>query len=283
MLKWVSDKPSSTFAVCMENPYRPYALQEKRANKLGYGENGFSQYMQHEGTLLGLYAVPETVKVRNHTFEYPYNKLYAPFPATGSIVKRIEKDGWVFCHAGSMLFGFFASSPTSGTKSWGDHDMLWCDARKNGWILETSELAPFAGGGADAELDRFAEAVITENQARCFRHRRAGPSMTYRALSGKTLEFTLAAPQGPLQGPTQGRRRAPRLLPGTPAQEPDGLSENRRPAHDPARRPQAHLRFRKLAQVGNPVIHGDHARGVVSTANQRQWTRMGRVDFSEAY
>jgi hypothetical protein len=52
MLKWLSDKSSSTFAVCMENPYRPYALQEKRANTLGYGENGFSQYMQHERTLL---------------------------------------------------------------------------------------------------------------------------------------------------------------------------------------------------------------------------------------
>jgi hypothetical protein len=59
MLKWVSDKPSSTFAVCMENPHRPYALHENRANALGYGENGFAQYMQHEGTLLGLYSVPE--------------------------------------------------------------------------------------------------------------------------------------------------------------------------------------------------------------------------------
>jgi hypothetical protein len=106
MLKWVSGKASSTFAVCMENPYRPYALHENRANTLGYGENGFSQYMQHEGTLLGLYAVPEKVKVRNREFEYPYYKLYAPFPATGSIVKRIEKGGWVFCHNGSMLMEF---------------------------------------------------------------------------------------------------------------------------------------------------------------------------------
>ena len=37
MLKWVSDKPSSTFAVCMENPRRPYALAENVANVLGYG------------------------------------------------------------------------------------------------------------------------------------------------------------------------------------------------------------------------------------------------------
>ncbi len=106
MLKWVSPKASSTFAVCMENPHRPYSLGEKRANALGYGENGFSQYMQHEGTLLGLYTVPETVKVRNHVFDYPYYKLYAPFPATGSVVKRVEKGGWVLCLKGSMLMCF---------------------------------------------------------------------------------------------------------------------------------------------------------------------------------
>ena len=58
MLKWVSDNPGSTFAVCMENPYRPYRLQENRANKLGYGENPFSQYLQHGGTLIGVYEAP---------------------------------------------------------------------------------------------------------------------------------------------------------------------------------------------------------------------------------
>jgi hypothetical protein len=190
MLKWVSDKPSSTFAVCMENPYRPYALQEKRANQLGYGENGFSQYMQHEGTLLGLYAVPEKVKVRNREFEYPYYKLYAPFPTTGSILKRIEKDGWVFCHNGSMLMGFLSIKPCKWGKKWGVNDMLWCDARQNGWILETSELKPFAGGGVDAELERFAEAVKTKTRLDASAIDAPVPSMKYRALSGRLMEFT---------------------------------------------------------------------------------------------
>jgi hypothetical protein len=189
MLKWVSGKASSTFAVCMENPYRPYALQEKRANTLGYGENGFSQYMQHEGTLLGLYAVPEKVKVRNREFEYPYYKLYAPFPATGSIVKRIEKDGWVFCHNGSMLMGFRSVKPYRWGKKWGNHDMLWCDARRNGWILETSPLKPFAGGGVDAELDRFAQAVLARTKIDASAIDAENPSMKYRTLSGKLMEF----------------------------------------------------------------------------------------------
>lgn len=189
MLKWLSDKGSSTFAVCMENPYRPYALQEKRANKIGYGENGFAQYMQHEGTLLGLYAVPEKIKVRSHTFDYPYYKLYAPFPATGSIVKRIEKSGWVFCHNGSMLMGFFSVKPCKWGKKWGDHDMLWCEARQNGWVLETSALKPFAGGGIDAELNRFAETVIARTKLDVSNIAQPVPSLTYRTLAGKTMEF----------------------------------------------------------------------------------------------
>ena len=64
MLKWVSDKPSSTFAVCMDNPRRPYNLKENRANAMGYGENPFSQYYQYGPTLLGLYSVPD---------DYPYS------------------------------------------------------------------------------------------------------------------------------------------------------------------------------------------------------------------
>jgi len=189
MLKWVSPHPSSTFVVCMENPYRPYALQEKRANTLGYGENGFSQYMQHEGTLLGLYAVPETVKVRNRVFEYPYYKMYVPFSTTGSIVKRIEKKGWVFCHNGSMLMGFHSIQPCKWGKKWGNHDMLWCEARKNGWILETSEIQLFAGGGVDAELDRFATAVMAKTRIDATGLEAAIPVMKYRNLAGRLMEF----------------------------------------------------------------------------------------------
>ncbi len=189
MLKWLSDKASSTFAVCMENPARPYSLGEKRSNQLGYGENGFSQYMQSEGTLLGLYAVPEKVTSGKHVFDYPYHKLYVPFPTTGSIIKRIEKSGWVFCHNGSMLMGFFSVKPCKWQKKWGNNDMLWCDQRQNGWILETSELAPFAGGGIDAELDKFANAVIAKTHLDASAIDQPVPSIKYKTLSGNVMEF----------------------------------------------------------------------------------------------
>jgi hypothetical protein len=182
LLKWISDKPSSTFAVCMENPARPYRLQENRANKLGYGENPFSQYLQHEGTFIGVYAVPT---------DYPYWKLYAPFTTRGAIVKRIERAGWVFCHNGSMLMGFYTVKPHSwGKKQMEDCDLLWCDARTNGWVLETSELKPFAGGGVDAELNRFADAVLAKTKVDSSSITAANPRLRYTSLTGHTLDLT---------------------------------------------------------------------------------------------
>lgn len=182
LLKWVSDKPVSTFCVCMENPARPYRLSENRANKLGYGENSYSQSLQHEGTLIGVYAVPTN---------FPYWKLYAPFTTRGAIVKRIERAGWVFCHNGSMLMGFYTVKPHSwGKKQMEDCDLLWCDARTNGWVLETSELKPFAGGGVDVELNRFADAVLAKTKVDSSGITTANPRLRYTSLTGHTLDLT---------------------------------------------------------------------------------------------
>lgn len=189
LIKWLSPKASSTFVVCMENPYRPYNLAQKRANQLGYGENPFSQVMQHQGTLLGVYSVPESVKVRNRTFDYPYYRLYVPFAKTGSIVKRSERNGWIFCHNGSMLLAFRSLKPTRWGKDWGNHELLWCDARSNGWIVETSPLTPFAGGGVDAELDRFAAAILSRTQVQSQAIDQAIPSFRYRNLAGQILDL----------------------------------------------------------------------------------------------
>jgi len=181
LLKWISDQPASTFCVCMENPARPYRLQENRANKLGYGENPFSQYLQHDCTLIGVYAVPA---------DYPYWKLYAPFTTRGAMVKRIERAGWIFCHNGSMLMGFYTVKPHSwGKKQMEDCDLLWCDARTNGWVLETSELKPFAGGGVDAELNRFADAVLAKAKVDSSGLNSANPRLRYTSLTGHTLDL----------------------------------------------------------------------------------------------
>ena len=192
MLEWVSDNPGSTFAVCMENPYRPYNLKENRANVLGYGENPFSQYLQHEGALIGVYAVPAT---------FPCYKLYAPFTTGGAILKRVEKAGWVFCHNGSMLMGFYSVKPCSwGEKPWSGCDLLWCDARTSAWVLETSELKPFGGGGIDAELNRFANAVLTKPRMDATGLDTPQPRLRYTALPGHMLELTWLPHKTPYAG-----------------------------------------------------------------------------------
>lgn len=182
MLKWISSTGSSTFAVCMENPRRPYRLQENVANPLGYGENPFSQYLQHEGTLIGVYAVPG---------DYPYFRLYAPFTNRGAIQERLESAGWVCCHNGSMLLGFHCVKPWHwDSKTWDGYDMLWCEDRRNGWIVETCELSRFAGGGVSAELRRFADALSQATQIDASNIDGENPALRFRNLNGKWLQRT---------------------------------------------------------------------------------------------
>lgn len=182
MLKWLSAHPFSTFAPMQDNARRPYALQEKVANVFGYGENPFGQSLQNNDTLVGIIAVPD---------DYPYYKLYAPFPTTGSILQRIEHGGWVCCHAGSMLFAFRTLQPWSWGKSREtDHcDVLWSDARRNGWILETTRLTPFAGGGVEAELKRFAQALEQRTKVEDVSWDLPEPHFRYNSLDGHRMEI----------------------------------------------------------------------------------------------
>jgi hypothetical protein len=183
MLKWVSDHPQSSFMPFQENAHRPYDLAENKANAFGYGENPFSQSLQHGRTLVGVTAVPD---------DYPYWRIEAPFSTTGSILKRIERHGWVCCHAGSMLFAFWLG----GSPRWTAHrdaercDVLTSDARRTGWILETSPLAEFAGGGPDAELDRFATALVSRTKVDASQLSAERPRLAFTSLSGHVLDIT---------------------------------------------------------------------------------------------
>lgn len=183
MLRWVSDHPQSSFMPLQENANRPYDLAENKANAFGYGENPFAQSLQHGRTLVGVSAVPD---------DYPYWRIQVPFATTGSIVKRIERDGWVCCHAGSTLFAFWLG----GEPHWTAHrvkercDVLESDARRTGWVLETSPLEPFAGGGVAAELDRFATAVVDRTKLDASGLTADRPRLAFTSLSGHTLDIT---------------------------------------------------------------------------------------------
>lgn len=183
MLKWVSEHPQSSFMPLQDNPRRPYNLAENKANAFGYGENPFAQSLQHGRSLVGVSAVPD---------DYPYWRIHAPFATTGSIAKRIERDGWVCCHAGSILFAFWLG----GEPRWSGHrpkercDVLTSDARRTGWILETSPLEPFAGGGVDAELGRFAAAIATRTRIDAAGLEAERPRLGFTSLDGRVLDIT---------------------------------------------------------------------------------------------
>jgi hypothetical protein len=208
MLKWVSPAPDSTFFPFQENPRRPYALREHVANAFGYGENPFAQSLQEEGTLIGVSSVP---------LDYPYWKMQTPFTTAGAIVRRAEKSGWVFCHGGSALFAFRYAQ----TGYWAAHrarencDVFESDSRKNGWVLETSPVAPFAegledvgsGAGAagvnariDAELSRFEDAILSKTRLDVSEIAADHPRIIYHSLTGHELDLTWRAHNEPYAG-----------------------------------------------------------------------------------
>lgn len=179
MMKWISDKPVSTLSFQQENPERPYRMKDNRKNAFGYGENPFHQILQHQGTQVGIYDVPAS---------YPYYKMYVPFPATGSIVRRIERDGWIFCHGGSVLFAFRMIKPGAWGRPQYECDVLWSEARVNGWVLETSPVEPFRGSDIDATLRRFADAVL--NRTRIDAELDAAPPrLAFTSLIGDKLSI----------------------------------------------------------------------------------------------
>jgi hypothetical protein len=178
MLKWHSPQPASTFTIIQENRRRP---SEKIRNAFAYGENPYCQTLQHEGTLIGVHDVPA---------EYSFWTTRAPFTTTGAIVKRIERDGWVLCHGGSMLFAFrFTEAATWDKPNTREKlDLLCCDAQRGGWILETSPLAPFAGGGTDAELAKFGDALLSKTKFTASTDA-SPPKLTFTNLRSHTLSL----------------------------------------------------------------------------------------------
>jgi hypothetical protein len=178
MLKWASDQPQSTFTMLQENRRRP---QEKIGNAFAYGENPYTQVLQHEGTLLGVYDVPA---------DYGYWITRAPFTTLGAIILRQERDGWVLAHGGAMMFALRFTQPAKWDKpnTRESLDLLRCDATRGGWILETTPLAPFAGGGAAAELQRFGDALVARTRIVAATDR-SPPRLSFTNLQGRTLDL----------------------------------------------------------------------------------------------
>ena len=190
MLKWISDKPFSTFSPMQDNVTRPYIaadMKAGKANAFGYGENPYTQVLQYKGTLVGLTDVDKV---------YPLYKLYVPFSTTGAILRRAEKDGWIFCHGGSVLFAFRTLKPSHWEPAYHAQapglpaDVLVCGERINGWVLETSPVTAYAGGGLEQELSRFMAAIFDKSRVQDIFLEGIHPHFEYLSLNGHKLKIT---------------------------------------------------------------------------------------------
>ncbi|MEO0413833.1 MAG: T9SS C-terminal target domain-containing protein [Verrucomicrobiota bacterium] len=191
-LEWQSPSKDCVFSVCQDNPARPRDLVNR--NPVGYGENPFHRVLQHEGALIGVYQVPEDY-LNGDRYQ-----LYVPFTRAG-IIQRIERQGWVFCHAGSMLFAFRTLEPYEGNQAIFEmegYDMLsMADAkqRSGSWVLQTSEITPeFKRESPEAELNAFVQAVLTETRLVKADSYSVRPKISYRSLSGVELELEYFPP-----------------------------------------------------------------------------------------
>ena len=99
-----------------------------------------------------------------------------------------------------MLMAFRSIKPAAWGKPWSGNDMLWCEARTNAWILETSELSPFAGGGPDAELGRFAAAVLDRTKIDATGLDQQPPRFRYTTLGGRPLDLAWLPHRQPYAG-----------------------------------------------------------------------------------
>lgn len=197
LLQWKSETKHCVFSVCQDNPERPTDLRNR--NPFGYGENPFHRVFQHKTVTLGVYSVPEDY------LDGKYHQIYVPFSKRG-INTHIEKDGWVFCHTGTMMFAFRTLAPYVWNKAIFAQEgyEILSPADKNlrsgRWILETTEITErFRNDSPRRELESFAGAILSETSFEStggFER----PKLLYKGHSGAVLEIEFFPPTEPYEG-----------------------------------------------------------------------------------
>ncbi len=105
------------------------------------------------------------------------------------------------CSSGSVLFAF-RFLPEGG---WGKSDdrnrldFFVLDQPTGGWVLQTAEPSRFSGGGAEAELQRFADAVLALPAATLTKSNGA-PRLAFQTLDGHRMELRWKEPGAAYDG-----------------------------------------------------------------------------------
>lgn len=180
-VRWTSDGPYSTF----------FMTHPKRGG-IESGATPYEQVLQKDGTVVAVYNIPSGD---------PFKFINGPFP--DSLLKiREDPSGWIFAHGGSVLLAVKPLKPYVWTEAFVGSlrvPVLKSDGTKNGVIVETADPSAYGAeeDGAlseaeriDAELDRFAQAVLARTEVDASGLEQANPSLTYTSLAGDTLSLT---------------------------------------------------------------------------------------------
>ncbi len=187
-MAWKSDTIGSHFSVCQDNPERPTDFSN--FNAFGYGENPFHRVLQSKQAAIGVYNVPAS---------YDAYKIYVPFTKLG-IKSKIESGGWVFCHAGTMLFAFRTIEPyrwqTTPEPSFDVLELLDTNARKGAWILETSEItSQYSDCTISAELNKFKDSILSKTKFDTLNYSTSSfARLKYYSINKDTLDLTFFPP-----------------------------------------------------------------------------------------
>lgn len=180
LLKWVSGSPESTMSMCQENRKQP-PYSSSPANAFGYGENPYSQHLQHLGTIVG---------VCNVASDYRFRELYIPVPKSGSVFAKQQSGNWLFIHGGSVMVAIY----TAKSNYWGadieNTDVLRSDGAKNGWIMETAEVGPYQGSSVAHTLQNFQDAVLDKERVDASGINNNNPTLRYTSVHGYTMQMT---------------------------------------------------------------------------------------------
>jgi hypothetical protein len=158
--------------------------------------------------------LPVNHRVLHHKFSAAgvYNhsskKLLGMYVDEGAVKKRIDKDGWIFCHGGSVVFGYkpVMNYSTCEQKS-GDHPhpCLWNDSKryaqrdwkvitmnhaKTGYVLETAPPSRYPVDGIEAQLNAFINEVLTKASIDKSGIDNGNPRLVYKSIHEYTLDIT---------------------------------------------------------------------------------------------
>ncbi|MCF6470864.1 hypothetical protein FAF44_21060 [Nonomuraea sp. MG754425] len=197
VLRWHSDAANPLFRLSADQGTAPIGTYNQPANQ---------RVMQHGPTAVGVYK---------SSGDQSSNYLNALFPTSGSIRERRAADGWTVADAGSMYFAYKLVKPgkwyrqtpndpankvktTAGTHPTAglshSYDILRSQADTNGWALETADASAYA------DLDAFADALVSTTRMDVSHLEDANPRLVYHSLSGDELDITFDAASQPPGG-----------------------------------------------------------------------------------